>query len=135
MALQEAVALYRREFRASAQLDQPYVIAGVNAIAAESTDDADAQFAAAKRARVRALARPGRRLTDEEVDAVLASPEGMQIEQMVRYSAVGRPAEVREYLDRFAKHADADELIVALQSPASEDRLRSAELIAGEMLG
>jgi luciferase family oxidoreductase group 1 len=132
-ALQDAVALYRREFRPSAQLAEPYVIAGVNVIAADSAEHADAQFHRAKRARVRALARPGRRLTDAEVDAVLASPEGAQIEQMLRYSAVGRPAEVREYLEAFGKHADADELIVALQSPATEDRLRSAELLAGEL--
>jgi luciferase family oxidoreductase group 1 len=135
VALQEAVAVYRRDFKPSAQLDHPHVIAGVNVIAADTQADADEQFHKAKRARVRALARPGRALTDEEVDAVLSSPEGSQIEQMVVYSAVGRPGEVREYLETFAKHADADELIVALQSPVTAARLRSAELVAAEMLG
>jgi alkanesulfonate monooxygenase SsuD/methylene tetrahydromethanopterin reductase-like flavin-dependent oxidoreductase (luciferase family) len=84
---------------------------------------------------VRALARPGVHLTDDEIDAVLSSPEGAQIEQMVRYSAVGRPAEIRDYLENFAKGADADELIVALQSPGAEARLHSAELLATEMIG
>ena len=135
VALQEAVAVYRRDFKPSAQLDHPHVIAGVNVIAADTQADADEQFHKAKRARVRALARPGRALTDEEVDAVLSSPEGSQIEQMVVYSAVGRPGEVREYLETFAKHADADELIVALQSPVTAARQRSAELVAAEMLG
>jgi luciferase family oxidoreductase group 1 len=134
-ALTDAVALYRREFRPSVQLAEPYVIAGVNVIAAETEADAERQFQQAKRARVRAFARSDVRLTDEEADAVLASPEGAQIEQMVVYSAVGRPAEVRDYLERFAKHADADELIVALQSPVVEDRLRSAEFLATELLG
>jgi luciferase family oxidoreductase group 1 len=134
VALQDAVAVYRRDFRPSAQLDRPHVIAGVNVIAAETQTDADEQFHTAKRARVRALARPGRRLTDDEVDAVLSSPEGAQIEQMVVYSAVGPPADVREYLEAFAKHADADELIVALQSPLSAARLRSAQLLADAML-
>jgi luciferase family oxidoreductase group 1 len=133
-ALQEAVAIYREKFQPSDQLDQPYVIAGVNVIAADTQESADEQFHRAKRARVRALARPGRRLEDDEVDAVLASPEGRQIEQMVVYSAVGRPSDVGDYLEKFAKHADADELIVALQSPATADRLRSAELLAGELL-
>jgi alkanesulfonate monooxygenase SsuD/methylene tetrahydromethanopterin reductase-like flavin-dependent oxidoreductase (luciferase family) len=110
------------------------VIAGVNVIAADTQADADEQFHRAKRARVRALARPGRRLTDDEVDAVLSSPEGGQIEQMVVYSAVGTPPDVRDYIETFAKHADADELIVALQSPASEARLRSAQLLADAML-
>jgi luciferase family oxidoreductase group 1 len=129
-ALTAAVELYRREFRPSAQLDAPHVIAGVNAIVADTDDAAQAQFLAAKRTRVSALLARGRRLTDDEADLVLASPEGQHIESMVTYSAVGRPGEVKDYLDRFAQHADADELIVALQSPTIEERLRSAQLLA-----
>ncbi len=132
-ALQAAVEIYRRDFRPSEQLDQPHVIAGVNVIAADTAAAAAAQFQQAKRARVRALARPGLSFTDEQADAVLASPQGAQIEQMVVHSAVGTPAEVREFLDDFTKYADADELMVALQSPAIDARLRSAELLATEM--
>jgi luciferase family oxidoreductase group 1 len=129
-ALHDAVATYRREFRPSGQLDRPYAIAGVNMIVAERDEAAATQFHQAKRARVRSLARPGLRLSDDEADAVLASPEGQRGQHMMVYSAVGRPDETREYLENFAEHADADELIVALQSPAVEDRLRSAELLA-----
>jgi luciferase family oxidoreductase group 1 len=133
-ALVDAVSLYRREFRPSEQLDIPYVIAGVNVIASTTAEDARDQFQRAKRARLRAFLRPGVSLSPEEADAVLASPQGLQVQQMVRYSAVGRPDEVKDYLETFAKQADADELIVALQSTATEDRLRSAELLAAEML-
>ena len=38
----QAVAAYRREFRPSAQLEQPYVIAGVNVIAADTSSEAQA---------------------------------------------------------------------------------------------
>jgi luciferase family oxidoreductase group 1 len=134
-ALTDAVRIYREKFRPSAQLDRPYVIAGVNAIAADSATDAEQQFQQAKRSRVRAFARPGLKLTDEQADAVLASPDGQHIEQMAVYTAVGRPAEVRDYLESFAKHADADELMVALQSPSAHARLRSASLVADELLG
>jgi luciferase family oxidoreductase group 1 len=132
--LQPAVAAYRRDFRPSAQLSAPYVIAGVNAIAADSEVDATDQFQRAMRQRLRALARPGLQLTDEQVDAVLAGPEGQRVRQMAVYSAVGRPDDVRDYLESFAKHADADELIVAFQSPTAEDRLRSARLVAEVLL-
>ncbi|MBE7188201.1 LLM class flavin-dependent oxidoreductase [Jatrophihabitans endophyticus] len=132
-ALHDAVETYRREFQPSEQLDAPYVIAGVNAIAADTQDDADAQFQQTKRQRVRLFARPGLRLSDDDCDAVLASPQGAQIASMVQYSAVGRPADVRDYLESFAKTADADELIVALQSPDTAKRLRSAEMIATEL--
>jgi luciferase family oxidoreductase group 1 len=133
-ALTAAVELYRREFRPSAQLDQPYVIAGVNAIVADSDAEAQEQFLTAKRTRVNALLARGRTLSDAEADLVLASPEGQRIESMVTYSAVGRPDEAKEYLDEFAKHADADELIVAIQSPTIEQRLRSVELLAGALI-
>ena len=132
-ALTAAVDAYRTGFRPSAQLDEPYVLAAVNAIAADSDDDAQAQFQDTKRQRVRLFARSDRRLSDDECDSVLASPEGAQIASMVQYSAVGRPAEVKDYLEGFAKTADADEVIVALQSPTSQQRLRSATLIADEV--
>ncbi len=132
-ALQDAVAIYREEFRPSAQLDQPHVIAGVNVVAADSTADAEQQFHIAKRARVNALLARGRRVSDEDADLILESPEGQRIQQMMIYSAVGTPTEVAEYLDEFAKHADADELIVAHQSPSIETRLRSVELLAQTM--
>src|SRR3981081_1794509 len=49
--LQQAVAAYRRDFRPSAQLDRPYVIAGVNVVAADTNAEAQEQFLAAKRSR------------------------------------------------------------------------------------
>jgi luciferase family oxidoreductase group 1 len=131
-ALQEAVDLYRREFTPSAQLRQPYVIAGVNVIAADTAQEAQEQFLDAKRRRVGLFLGRGRAFTPEEADLVLASPAGRQILQMARYSAVGTPAEVTEYLGRFAEHARADELIVVSAAPGREAWLRSFELLAKE---
>ena len=133
-ALTAAVELYRHDFKPSDQLDHPHVIAGVNVIAADTDADAQEQFQVAKRWRVNALLARGGNLTDAEADLVLASPEGQRIEQMVAYSAVGEPGEVKDYLEQFAKHADADELIIALQSPTAESRLRSAQLVADAVL-
>jgi luciferase family oxidoreductase group 1 len=127
-ALEHAVSAYRREFRPSAQLDKPYVIAGVNVVAADTIAEAQEQFLAARRSRVTAMF--GRTFTDAEADAVLASPAGQHLQQMVKYSAVGTPAEVGQYIEAFAKHADADELMVVHQSPTTETRMRSVELLA-----
>jgi luciferase family oxidoreductase group 1 len=129
-ALETAVAAYRREFRPSAELERPYVIAGVNVIAADTSSEAQQQFLAAKRNRVTDMLGRGRVFTDEESDMILRSPAGQHVQHMLRFSAVGTPAEVSEYIEAFAKHADADELIVAHQSPAAEARLRSVELLA-----
>ncbi len=116
-ALTEAVALYRREFRPSEVLAEPYVIAGVGAIADEDADRAQAQLQIAKRQRVSLLYGRGRTFTDEEADAILSMPQGRQIDKMLTYSGVGTPGEVRDYLSWFAGHADADELIVASLAP------------------
>src|SRR6202158_2704362 len=77
--LQQAVAVYRREFRPSAQLDQPYVIAGVNVVAAATSGEAQEQFLAAKRSRTSSLLGRGRTFTDTEADAILASPAGLHV--------------------------------------------------------
>ena len=128
-SLQAAVTIYRRDFKPSEQLDRPHVMAGVNVVAADTTAQAKKDFHLLKRARVSALfGRDGRTFTDEEAELVLSSEAGRQIEQMVTYSAVGTPAEVRDYLENFIEVADADELIIAHQSTTTEGRLRSVEL-------
>ena len=129
-ALEEAVAIYRREFRPSAQLAEPYVIAGVNVIAAGTTEEAREQLAVAQRYRVNARLGRGRALSDEQADSLLRSPAGEHILETFTYSAVGNPAEVGEYVRRFAKQAQADELIAAHLLVPIEARLRSVELLA-----
>ncbi|MCK2214426.1 LLM class flavin-dependent oxidoreductase [Actinomadura sp. ATCC 31491] len=129
-ALEEAVTVYRTEFKPSAQLDRPYVIAALNVIAADTGEEAREQFLAAKRLRVSRFLGRGRTFTPEEADMILDSPAGQQLLQMMKYSAVGDPAEVKEYVDRFAAHARADELIVAFAAPDRKVWLRSAELLA-----
>ena len=129
-ALREAVALYRREFQPSEQLERPHVIAGVNVIAAETDADARAQAHEIRRARVAILLGRGRDISDEDADLLLRTPQGQHIEQMMRYSAIGTPEAVASYLEEFTKHADADELIVVFASPTIDARLRSLDLLA-----
>lgn len=129
-ALVEAVATYRREFRPSEQLDRPYVIAGLNVLAADTEADALEQFEHVRRYRVARFLGGPREYTDDEADQLLRSPQGQQIAEMMRYSAVGTPPTVREFIDEFAAHADADELIVAHSSPTVEQRLRSVDLVS-----
>ncbi len=130
-ALRQAVATYRHEFQPSEQQAEPYVMAGVNVIAADTGEDAEAQALAVRRARVRMFVQKGVDVSDELADEILASPQGQQIAEMMRYSAIGSPDAVKEYLDGFAVHADADELIVVAASPGIDARLRSIELLAG----
>lgn len=130
--LERAVAHYRREFCPSAQQAAPYVIAGVNVVAADTTEEAREQFADVQRFRVKLLLGRGARWTDEEADAVLASPAGQSIRAMGQYSAVGTGGEVRDFVERFATLAEADELITVHPAPTLAARLRSIELLMGD---
>ncbi|BAL88347.1 putative luciferase-like monooxygenase [Actinoplanes missouriensis 431] len=131
--LEEAVTLYRREFTPSAQLSSPYVIAGVNVVAAATPEAAREQFEITRRILVRGLVTrtPGAPdYSDAEIDAFLGTPNGRQLAAMLTYTAVGTPDEVGSYLTRFAKEAQADELIVVHQATRIEDRLESVALTA-----
>ncbi|WP_072690798.1 LLM class flavin-dependent oxidoreductase [Rhodococcus marinonascens] len=129
-SLVDAVTLYRDRFEPSEQLSEPYVIAGVNAIAADTTAEAQRQFESAVRRRVVQMVGRGKTFSPEEIDLIMSSPAGQQIQQMVRYSAVGTPDEVKAYLDEFAEHAQADELIIASHTDDTASWLRSYDLIA-----
>lgn len=128
--LERSVAHYRANFEPSDQLDAPYVIAGVNVFAADTTAEAEAQFLTAQRRRVGLFVDPRRSFTDEEADQLLATRAGMAVQAMTRCSAIGTPDQVVEQLERFTKQADADELMVVFGAPTPEARLRAAELLA-----
>ena len=130
-ALHDALALYRERFKPSAQLETPYAIAGVGVIAADSSEAAAEQFQAARRLRARALfSRGGQKLSAEDVEAILQSPQAAVVDEMLTYTAVGTPDEAAAYLERFQQQTAADELITVHYNDSVENRLRSVELLA-----
>jgi luciferase family oxidoreductase group 1 len=130
-ALEQAIAVYRERFEPSAQLDRPYVIAAVNVLAADSEDEARRHFETRRREFARGIfSRPGRRLNDAELDAVLASPQAAVVDGMLKHTAMGTPDTVATSLEAFRDLTEADELITAHQADTIEGRLRSLELLA-----
>jgi luciferase family oxidoreductase group 1 len=138
-ALDAAIAAYRREFQPSEQLERPYVIAGVNVIAAETTGAAQEQLQGIRR--LRAVNLHGRQLgvrdldmTDEQADQLLAAGAAAQVDEMLTYTALGTQTQVHDYLDGFLRHTEADELMIAHQAPTIEGRLKSVALVSAAML-
>jgi len=129
-ALLQAVELYRNEFTPSTQLAEPYVIAGVNVIASDSDDDAQRQFELVRRQRIARFLARDRELSADEITALVDSPQGRQVAQMMHYSAVGTAPEVATYLTQFAREVGVDEVITAHSSPTIDERLRSVDLVA-----
>ncbi len=128
------------EFQPSEQLERPYVMAGVNVMAADSREAASAQLQALRRRRAvyfsgKQLDRRGRgangEVSYEQADQLLAThAAAAQVDRMLTYAAVGTPREVRDYLEGFARSIGADELITEHHAPTSEERLRSITLLA-----
>ncbi|UOY03860.1 LLM class flavin-dependent oxidoreductase [Blastococcus sp. PRF04-17] len=131
--LANAVAAYRQEFQPSEQLDRPYVIAGVNVIAADTPAAAQANLEAVRRNLAVGLFGRGQSYSDELADQLLAQGAGHHVGQMLTHTAVGTRDQIGPYLDEFRRFADADELIVAHQSATTEGRLRSVTLLAEAM--
>ena len=138
-ALDAAIAAYRSEFQPSEQLERPYVIAGVNVIAADTTGAAQEQLQGIRRRR--AVSLYGRQLglsdldmTDEQADQLLGGGAAARVDEMLTYTALGTQAEVQDYLDGFLRQTAADELMVAHQAPTIEARLRSVTLLGESAL-
>jgi luciferase family oxidoreductase group 1 len=134
--LHDAIAVYRRDFTPSQQLDKPYLIAAANIVAGDDSDDARAQFDTTRRARVRGMIARGPLTpdySDAEIDAFLRTPNGRHLANMMKYTAVGSSAEVGAWLNDFAAETGADELILAPMSPTVEQRVRSVEITAAAM--
>jgi len=130
-----AITAYRADFRPSEQLERPYVMAGVNVIAADTTEEAQEQLRDIRRIRAislygRQLGVPAQDITLEQADQLLARGVATQVDHMLTYAAVGTPREVGEYLADFRQLTEADELITVHQVPRVEGRLRSVTLLA-----
>ena len=137
-ALEPALAAYRDEFQPSEQLDRPYVIAGVNVVAAATTAAAEAQLTSVRRARAvgqfgRQLGVVGPDVTEEQADQILAAGAAAHVDESLTYTAVGAPDDVGAFLDRFLGFTDADELITVHPTPSADDRLGSITLLVEAM--
>lgn len=131
-ALHSALRIYRERFTPSEVLSEPYAMAAISVIAADTTDSAQKQFERRRRMFARhRLSRPGMpRLTDEQVDEFLRTPHAAGIDEIFTYSAIGTPDHVISIVKEFHESTGVDEIITAHHAENTELRLRSIELLA-----
>jgi luciferase family oxidoreductase group 1 len=128
-----ALELYRREFRPSRQLAEPYAMAGLNVFAADTDEEARRLFTTPQQSwanRVRGIAGPYPPPIDD-IEAYWTPAEKAQASAMLTYSVVGSPATVREGVERFAVLTGVDEVMVVSAIFDHAARLRSYEILAG----
>jgi len=127
--LMQAIELYRAQFRPSAQLARPYLMLGVNVIAAESEQEAARLATSLEQAIVNLRSgRPGR-LPPPSARRWSAGERAI-LDQVLACSAIGSPATVKRWLNDFTARTGADELIIASQIFDHPARLRSYEIAA-----
>ncbi len=131
-ALDQALEIYRRQFKPSAQQDQPYALIGVNVMAAESDGEAR-RLATSQQMSFADLFRGTRRLMQPPIDDIetyWTAQERFQASQMLSCSIVGGPATVRAGLRALIDRTQADELMIVSDMFDPKKRFRSFEIIA-----
>jgi luciferase family oxidoreductase group 1 len=136
-ALDQALAIYRRDFRPSAQLDRPYAMCGFNVFAADS--DAEAELLASSQQQAFVALRTGHpRQLPPPVEGYRASlgPQGAAIlDHVLSCSATGAPETIARGIAAFIERTQADELMIASSIYDHEARKRSVTLTAEAMGG
>ena len=130
--LGQALDIYRREFRASAQLDRPYAMIGVNIIAADSDHEAR-RLATSQQMSFAGILRGTRGLTQppiNDIDSYWSPMEKAQAARMLARSIVGSRETVRAGLAALVAETGADELMIVSDVYDHAARRRSIELIA-----
>ena len=129
-----AVEIYRDRFKPSRTLAEPYVMLGINIVAADTDDEA------------RLLASSGRQAftslrAGTPIQLPPPSPEWVKeitpfdvstLETVPSVSLVGSPATIRAGLDSFVERMQPDELMVVAHIYDHAARLRSYEIVSAD---
>jgi len=124
----EASERYRREFRPSAALAEPYLIITANVLAADTTDDAEWH---ALPARLTSLGRrTGRFIRLPSPHDASVHPDIAEANRLPTSRIVGATADVVVELHALAERTGAQELMVTSVAYDLDARVRSLELLA-----
>jgi luciferase family oxidoreductase group 1 len=130
--LQDALSVYRHHFKASKQIQRPYVSAGLMAVVAQSDEQAHYLFSSVQQQFIN-LRRGVNQAFPPPVDSIVghcSEPERLMINHTLQYALVGSQATVKEKLAKFLAATKVDEVIVSMPIFDIEARLKSVELLA-----
>jgi luciferase family oxidoreductase group 1 len=130
-----ALDLYRRTFRPSDVLDEPYALIAASVLAAPDDDEARrlALPSALQFLQLR-LGRPGLVPTPEDAAAYPYSPEERRfVAERLAGQVIGSPEVVRAGVTDLVERTGVDELMVVTSTHDGADRLRSYERLAAAL--
>ena len=128
-----ALHLYRANFRASEAMPQPHATVCVWALAAETDEEAWQLFESRARWRMdRNLGRIGPLLPPDEAVRDYTPAEQFALSQLRENALVGSASTVAKKLRQLAQRLQLDELVIITWTHAAEKQARSYELLARE---
>jgi luciferase family oxidoreductase group 1 len=129
--LSHALDVYRREFRPSEYMPEPYAMPCVNVFAADTDEEARRLFTSLQQAFVNLRrGRPGPLPPPllDPAEADWSEFELAGVSHALRLSAIGSAETVRRWLGSFIRETRADELMITAQIYDHAARLRSFQL-------
>jgi luciferase family oxidoreductase group 1 len=134
-ALLAALDVYRKRFKPSRQLDQPYVMVGVNVVAADTDEAARRLFTTIQQSFTNLVRGAGGKLQApvDNIDDYWTPTEKHHASHMLRYSIVGSAETVRRGLAEFVAATNADELMIVTSIYDHAARVRSYEIVAEQV--
>lgn len=131
-ALMQALEVYRRRFKPSERLQEPYVMVGANVFAAETDAEAKRLFTSAQQSFTNLFRGASGKLPPpiDDIESYWSPLEKAQASRMLACSFVGSRNAVRDSLARFIEETEVDEVIVAASIYDHLARLRSYEILA-----
>ena len=131
-ALDMALRIYRERFKPSAQLRAPYVLVGINVVAAQGDQEAR-RLATSQQMSFADMFRGARQLMQppiDDIESYWSEQEKAQASQMLACSVVGSPETVRDGIHSMIDRTNADELMIVSDIFDPKKRLKSFEIIA-----
>ncbi len=130
--IDQAVQVYRDAFTTeapTAQVERPYVMAGINVMVADTDAEAERQFTVLEQMFLD-IQRGQRRRLQPPVDPEELGRQGGRDQAMLRVKAVGAPQTAKTQMQEFVERIGADELITVTYGFDPAVRLRSLQLLA-----
>jgi luciferase family oxidoreductase group 1 len=131
-AMDEALALYRRDFRPSGRLQAPHAMLGINVVAAASDAEARRLFTTQQQSFINLRrGRPG--LIPPPIDDIenyWTPTEKFGVERALACAVIGDAATVKQGIEAFVARHQPDELMVTANVFEHEARCRSFEIVA-----
>lgn len=129
--LMQAIAIYRREFQPSEHLSEPFVMACVNVIAADTDTEALHLATSFKRLFLGILTGNRKKLSPPvDPEGLFDYTEEAALQQMIKYSFVGGPEKIDKELQEFIHLTNVDEIMITSPIYDHQARLHSYEIVA-----